>query len=92
MILGRVTGNVVATVKHASLVGHFAWSSDGQSLILGHENGWIDVWDVANGQRPVAVSTWRAHDDAAAYAAYVRRWTGPERPRPARRTSAGTAT
>jgi signal transduction histidine kinase len=42
-------------------VAGLTWSADGQRIVIGRANGWVDIWDAGTW---VQLSSWRAHDDA----------------------------
>jgi signal transduction histidine kinase len=54
------TGELVHEIPGQSPLGAFGWSSDGQTLVIGRQTGWIEVWDTRTWLQTTA---WRAHDD-----------------------------
>jgi signal transduction histidine kinase/WD40 repeat protein len=54
------TGELVRELPGRSPLGGLVWSDDGQRLVIGRENGWLEVW---NADTWTQTTTWRAHDD-----------------------------
>ena len=54
------TGEQVCEFVSNLLLGALGWSLDGRTLVVGRENGWLEIWDMETRARKL---NWKAHDD-----------------------------
>jgi signal transduction histidine kinase len=53
-------GELVRELEGRSPLGTLCWSEDGRRLVIGRDNGCLEIWDTISWTQ---TSSWRAHDD-----------------------------